>query len=63
VSVRLKDGRAIAGVLLSSATYIIAARGYKALPFLIEDIDDIYQTDDDKNPRQRGAWEFWDDWG
>jgi hypothetical protein len=62
VTVRLKDGREVCGVLLSDATYIIATRGFKDLPFLITEIDDIFQSDDDKHPRQRGGWDFWDDW-
>jgi len=62
VTVRLKDGREVSGVLLSDATYVIATRGFKELPFLITEIDDIFQSDDDKNPQQRGGWDFWDDW-
>lgn len=52
VSVRLKDGRVFHSVLISDATYPIAARGFKDLPFSIGDISEIFQTDDDKNPAQ-----------
>jgi hypothetical protein len=62
VTVRLKDGREIPKVLLSDATYLIAARGFKDLPFLVTEIDDIYQTEEDKNPHQRGGWDYWDEW-
>jgi hypothetical protein len=62
VTIRLNDGRVMPRVLLSMAAHPIAMRGYKDLPFLIEDIADIYQSDEDRNPPQRGGWEFWDDW-
>ena len=62
VTVRPKDGREVRGVLLSDATYIIATRGFKDLPFLITEIDDIFQSDDNKDPRQRGGRDFWGDW-
>ena len=58
VTVRLKDGREVHEVLLSDARYIIATRGFKDLPFLIREIDDIFQSDDDKHPRQRGGWDY-----
>ena len=62
VTVRLRDGREIPKVLLSDGTYFIAARGFEDLPFKLEDIDDVYQSVADKNPRERGGWKFWDDW-
>ena len=62
VTIRLKDGREVPEVLISNSTYIVAVRGYKDLPFPIEDIDDIFQSGDDKNPIRRGGWDFWDDW-
>jgi hypothetical protein len=42
--------------------YIIAIRNYDDLPFSINDIEDIFQTDEDLNPKKRGGWKFWDDW-
>jgi hypothetical protein len=62
VTVRLKDGCEVPEVLVSNSSYIIAVRGYKQLPFRIEDIDDIFQSDTDKNPREHGGWDFWNDW-
>ena len=62
VTVKLKDGKLILGVLISSCTYIIAARGHKDLPFKLDDIDDIFQSEEDKNPRERGGWFYWDNW-
>jgi hypothetical protein len=62
VTVRLKDGRLITGVLISNCTHPIAVRGFKDLPFGLEDIADIFQTEEDRNPKQRGGWHFWDDW-
>jgi hypothetical protein len=60
VTVRLKDGRLIPGVLISNCTHPMAVRGFKDLPFKLEDIADIFQTEEDKNPKQRGGWYFWD---
>ena len=37
-------------------------RGVDDLPFPPGSIVDVIQTDDDKNPRQRGGWIFGDDW-
>lgn len=61
-TVRLKDSRIFQQVLISNCTWIIAMRGFKDLPFKVEDIEDIYQTGADRNPGQLGGWEFWDDW-
>jgi hypothetical protein len=60
VTMRLKDGRHVPGVLISNCTHPIAVRGFKDLPFRLEDIADIFQTDEDKNPKRRGGWDFWD---
>ncbi len=62
VSICLKDGRVVPRVLVSDGAYLIAARGFKDLPFAVDEISDIYQSEDDKNPRQRGGWDCWDDW-
>ena len=61
VSLITKDGQVHRAVLIS-APYIIAMRGVVDLPFLPEDIVEIYQTEEDKNPRERGGWQFWDEW-
>jgi hypothetical protein len=62
VTVRLKNGAVIPGVLISDSTYPIAARGYEDLPFALHEIDNIYQTADDRSPSQRDGWVFWDKW-
>ena len=62
VTIKTKSGKVFENVLLSSAKYLVAARGYKDLPFAVEEIVEIYQTDTDKNPSQRGNWDFWDEW-
>jgi hypothetical protein len=62
VSVRLRDSREFHEILVSNSTYVVAARGHRDLPFTLDDIEEIFQTDDDKNPKVRGGWEFWDDW-
>jgi len=37
-------------------------RCHENLPFDMDDIEAIYQTDGDKNPRLRSDWYFWDRW-
>ncbi len=63
VSAHLLDGRVFSGILISAATYIVAARGFGDLPFKPDEIATVFQTTDDKNPAMRGGWQFWDDWG
>ncbi len=62
VTVRLISGKEIPGVLISDSSYIIATRGFKDLPFSLDEIGDIFQTSEDKNPSKRGGWDFWDSW-
>jgi hypothetical protein len=62
VTIRLTDGKEVSGVLISDSVYIIATRGFKDLPFSVDDIEEIFQTEIDKNPRDRGGWDFWDNW-
>jgi hypothetical protein len=62
VTIRLKDGREMPGVLISNSTYIIAMRGQKELPFAVEDISDIFQSTADGGSRKPGGWYFWDEW-
>jgi hypothetical protein len=61
-SVRLRDGRVFGSVLISNSTYLVAARGFKDLPFKVEEIETIFQADEDIDPKDRGGWDFWDDW-
>jgi len=63
VTVRLKNGKLCEKVLISNSKWIIAMRDHEDLPFQVSDIEDIFQTDEDKNPKQRHGWQFWDDWG
>lgn len=61
VNARTKDGKVFAGILISNCRWVIAAKGYDDLPFALDDIEDIFQTDDDLAPVDR-HWKFWDDW-
>lgn len=63
VSVQLQNGSIFSGILISDATYIVAARGFSALPFKVDEINSAFQTADDKNPATRGGWQYWDEWG
>ena len=62
VTISLNDGHIFDKALISNSSFIIAMRGYQTLPFETNEISDIYQTDDDKKPKIRGDWEFWDEW-
>ncbi len=62
VSVRLGDGRVFGGILISNATHPVAMRGFKDLPFSLDDVVEIFQAPEDQDPRHRGNWDFWDDW-
>ena len=62
VTMLLKDGREFPGILISDATYVIAIRGFKNLPFDLAEIYDIFQIPSDKSPKERGEWQYWDDW-
>ncbi len=62
VTIKLKNNSTIRNVLISNCKSIIAVRGYKDLPFSLNEISDIYQTEEDKNPIKRDEWYYWDDW-
>ena len=62
VTIKLKDGREFPRILISNATFIVAARGYDDLPFLLTDIERIFQTPEDRNPGERSGWKYWDEW-
>jgi hypothetical protein len=62
VSIVTKNGTVYREILISNSSWIIAMRGQKELPFSQDDIADIYQSAEDKNPKKRGNWFFWDDW-
>lgn len=62
VTVKTKDGKIFPKVLVSNSKHLVAARGYKDLPFSVDQITDICQSDEDRNPSERGNWDFWDDW-
>lgn len=59
---KLRDGTVVCGLLISNATAIIAMRGHRQLPFSVDDVVDLYQVEADRNPVERGEWEYWDDW-
>lgn len=61
-SVRLNDGSTWHGLLLSGSEHIIAMRGHADLPFAVEEIEEVFQTEEDKAPAETSGWCFWDDW-
>jgi len=60
--VRLSDGTVHSGVLVSNATAIIAMRGHRDLPFTVDSVASLFQTDEDRRPKDRGNWEYFDVW-
>ena len=60
VSIKVKSGDVYSKVLISNCKHIVAMRNHKSLPFDVDDIVDIFQTDEDKNPTHRGGWFYWD---
>lgn len=62
VTVLLKNGETYSKILIFNSSAIIAIRGYKDLPFEIDDIKFIYQTNEDKNPKERNNWQYWGKW-
>lgn len=62
VSIKVKSGAIFGKILISNCMYIVAMRDHQSLPFEIADIVDIFQTDTDKNPQQKGGWFYWDRW-
>lgn len=61
-TVILDDGRVFKKALISNSKAIIALRGYTDLPFTIGEIQEIYQTEEDLNPKDISNWQFWDEW-
>lgn len=59
---RLRNSTIRPGILVSNASAIIAMRGQNELPFSIDEITELYQTDDDCSPKQHGIWKFFDEW-
>ena len=59
---RLTDGTVHSGLLISNSIAIIAMRGWKTLPFQVESVAQLFQTEEDKNPLDRAGWQFFDVW-
>jgi len=61
-TIKLIDGRIFNKALISNSSAIIALRGFSELPFNLSDVSDVYQTEEDKSPKERHGWEYWDEW-
>ena len=61
VTVELKDGSKIDGVLLLDAKYVIAVEGHNDLPFSPNNVVKAYQTKDDLNKRSKSTLSFFYD--
>lgn len=62
VTIVTKDGRVHSGILISACRYIVAMHDHDDLPFLPQDIDEVFQTDEDRDSKPRGRWRYWDKW-
>ena len=65
VTIKIKNGIMYQQVLISNCMHIIAIKGYKDLPFTLDDIADIFQTEEDKKLtkkefNEQGGWYYWD---
>ena len=60
--VRLRDGTIHRDVLISNSTAIVAMRGHANLPFAVDDIELLFQADDDRSPAKQVEWQFFDVW-
>ena len=60
--VKLCDGRLLPGALISNSSALVAIRGFKSLPFKIEEVQALVQMEDDTRPVERGNWDYFDDW-
>jgi hypothetical protein len=58
ITIKLKDGTVFEKAIVSNCSWIIALRGHKELPFPVSEIEDLFQTEEDKSPKQRDGWEF-----
>jgi len=61
-TVILKNHAVLGGILISDGSYIVAMRNETDLPFIIDEIIDIYQAPEDEKPAIKDGWIFWDDW-
>jgi len=62
VKVKLRSGDVFKNVLISNSSYIVAVKGFDKLPFDVDEIEEIYQSDEDKRPPEVSGWIFFDDW-
>jgi len=61
-TIKLKDGTIFEQAIISNCSVIIAMRGYEDLPFELNEIEDIYQKEEDIWPKDRNGHIYWDEW-
>ena len=59
---QLKGGAVVSGLLISNATAIIAMREHTELPFEVEAIERLFQSEEDPSPTHRAGWTYFDVW-
>ena len=62
VTIKLSNGKVYKEALISNSMAIIALRGHEQLPFEVAEISSIYQTEEDKHPKDTSGWVYWDKW-
>jgi hypothetical protein len=58
----LNDGRVFRRALISNSSAIIALRGFNELPFKTIEISNVFQTNEDREPKETSDWKYWDEW-
>ncbi len=61
-TIRLKNGKIYEEALISGSRAIVAIRGYDEPPFSPNEIEEIYQKENDINPENCSGWKYWDKW-
>jgi hypothetical protein len=61
VTVELKNGRTMDGVLVVYPNYIVAVEGFDDLPFQPVDVVKAYQTSEDLKRISKSSWTMWYD--
>ena len=61
VSVKLKDGTTVSGLLISTYQWFIGHGELKDIPFDVSDIEEVFQTSEEKESgTPEGGWTFWE---
>ena len=61
VSVRLKNGKVISGLLISTCQWFIGHKWRGDIPFDVSEIEEVFQKPKEKEAgTPKGGWTFWE---